>query len=55
VRAIDFCKADGISDPAQKNNPKGVVLMERARRIKFDDSDRHRLRNAAGFCKQPAK
>jgi hypothetical protein len=55
VHAIGFRKADGISGPAQKNNPKAVVLIERARRIKFDDSDRHRLRNAAGFCKQPAK
>jgi hypothetical protein len=37
VRAIGFRKADGISGPAQKNNPKAVVLIERARRIKFDD------------------
>ena len=40
---------------AQKNNPKAVVLIERARRIKFDDSDRHRLCDVAGFCKQLAK
>jgi hypothetical protein len=50
-----FRKADGISGPAQKNNPKAVVLIERARRIKFDDSERHQLRDAAGFCRQLAK
>ncbi len=50
-----FRKAGGISASAQKNNPKAVVLIARARRIKFDNNDRHRLRNAAGFCKQPAK
>jgi hypothetical protein len=34
-----FRKADRFSGPAQKNNPKAVVLTGRARRIKFDDSN----------------
>ena len=50
-----FRKAGGTSGPAQKNNPKAIVLIERARRIKFDDSDRHRPCDVAGFCKQLAK
>jgi hypothetical protein len=50
-----FRKAGRISGPAQRNNSKAVVLIERARRIKFDDSDRRRLRDAASFCPQLAK